>query len=199
MGKTTTAALFEKAGIPRYDADATVHQLYAVGGRAVAPIAGLYPDVIVDGGVDRVRLSTHVVGNKAAMATLEAIVHPLTMAVQMAFLRTADAVGVDMVVLDIPLLFEVKAESSVDVIVVVSASPDIQRRRVLARLNMTADRLDAILARQLADSEKRARADFIVDTSRSVACAAAQVGAIIHELRSRLPGTAYARRQAEWT
>jgi dephospho-CoA kinase len=187
MGKSETAKMFARHGVPVCDSDATVHALYDKGGAAVEPVGAAFPGVVVDGRVDRERLSREVVGKPEAMRKLEAIVHPLVAATQRQFLERADASGAAMVVLDIPLLFETGGRARVDVVVVVSAPEDVQRQRVLARPGMTAAKLDAILAKQLADAEKRAQADFVVDTSKGLAHAEAQVVAIIEALKHR-PG-----------
>jgi dephospho-CoA kinase len=163
MGKSTTAKLFEEAGVPVYDADATVHRLYE---REAAPaIEAAFPGSTVNGKVDRNRLSARVVHDPAAMKALERIVHPMLGASRQKFLLDAEQSGAPVAVVDVPLLFETGGEKRVDAVVVVTTSPEIQRARILARDNMTPEKLDAILARQLPDAEKRARADFVVDTS----------------------------------
>lgn len=187
MGKSETAKMFARHGVPVCDSDANVHALYEKGGAAVEPVGALFPDVVVDGRIDRERLSRHVVGKPDAMRMLEAIVHPLVAVTQRAFLQRADAAGAAMVVLDIPLLFETGGKARVDAIVVVSAPGDVQRARVLGRPGMSADKLDAILAKQMPDAEKRRQADFVVDTSQGLAHAEAQVVAIIEALKTRLP------------
>jgi dephospho-CoA kinase len=185
MGKSETAKMFARHGVPVCDSDATVHALYEKGGAAVEPVGAAFPDVIVDGRIDRERLSRLVVGKPEAMRKLELIVHPLVAAAQRAFLERADGAGVAMVVLDIPLLFETGGEARVDAVVVVSAPHEVQRRRVLERQGMTAEKLDAILKKQIPDAEKQARADFVVDTGRGLAHAEAQVVAIIEALKTR--------------
>ncbi|MEQ1865451.1 MAG: dephospho-CoA kinase [Micropepsaceae bacterium] len=185
MGKSETAKMFARHGVPVCDSDATVHALYDEGGAAVGPVGALFADVVVDGRIDRERLSRHVVGKQEAMRKLEAIVHPLVAEAQRAFLERADAAGAKMVVLDIPLLFETGGTARVDAIVVVSAPADIQRGRVLQRPGMTADKFAAILKKQLPDAEKRGRADFVVDTSQGFAHAEAQVVAVIEALKRR--------------
>jgi dephospho-CoA kinase len=166
MGKSTTAKLFAEAGVPVYDADATVHRIYE--GEAVPAIEAAFPGTTVDGKVDRNRLSTQVVHDPAAMRKLEAIVHPMLRAYHQKFLDDAERSGAAVAVVDVPLLYETGGEKRVDAVVVVTTSPDIQRERILARDNMTAEKLDAILARQLPDAEKRQRADFVVDTSHGL-------------------------------
>ena len=183
MGKSTTAALFAAEGVPVYDADAEVHAAYAKGGVAVGPIEEAFPGVTVDGAVDRARLSARVVGDAMELKRLEMIVHPLLGGRRAAFFADAEAKGADIVVLDIPLLFETGGERGMDAVVVVSAPAHIQRERVLARPEMSEAKLDAILARQMADEEKRARAHFVIDTSRGVEAARDQVKDVLATLR----------------
>ncbi|WP_421933724.1 dephospho-CoA kinase [Phenylobacterium sp.] len=183
MGKSTTAAMFREAGIPVYDADAVVADLYVKGGAAVEPLEAAFPGVTKDGAVDREALRQRVLGDDAAMARLNAIVHPLVGADRGAFFKRAQEAGADMVVLDIPLLFETGGDRNMDAVVVASAPEDQQRARVLARPGWTAERLDDILKRQLHDSEKRKRADFVVDTGQGLDHARAQVAEIIAALR----------------
>jgi dephospho-CoA kinase len=166
MGKSTTAKLFAEAGVPVYDADATVHSLYE--GEAAPAIESAFPGATVGGKVDRIRLSAQVVHDPAAMKRLEAIVHPMLGASRQKFLDDAERSGAPVAVVDVPLLFETGGEKRVDAVVVVTTTPEIQRQRILARDNMTAEKLDAILARQLPDPEKRKRADFVVDTSHGL-------------------------------
>jgi dephospho-CoA kinase len=163
MGKSTTAKLFAEAGVPVYDADATVHMLYE--GEAVPAIEAAFPGTTVDGKVDRNMLSARVVHDPAAIKQLEQIVHPMLGASRQKFLDDAERSGAPVAVVDVPLLFETGGEKRVDAVVVVTTTPEIQRQRILARDNMTSEKLDAILARQLPDAEKRRRADFVVDTS----------------------------------
>ena len=183
MGKSTTAAMFREAGIPVYDADAAVADLYLKGGAAVAPLEAAFPGVTRDGAVDREALRTRVLGDDAAMARLNAIVHPLVGVDRVHFFKAAEASGADMVVLDIPLLYETGGHANMDAVVVVSAPESQQRERVLARPGMTPERLDAILARQMHDAEKRARAHFVVDTGRGLEPARQQVAEIIATMR----------------
>ena len=166
MGKSTTAKLFAEAGVPVYDADATVHMLYE--GEAAPSIEAAFPGTTVDGKVDRARLSARVVHDPAAMRQLEQIVHPMLGASRQKFLHDAEQSGAPVAVVDVPLLFETGGEKRVDAVVVVTTTPEIQRQRILARDNMTSEKLDAILARQLPDAEKRQRADFVVDTSHGI-------------------------------
>lgn len=189
MGKTTAAAMFADAGVPVFDADATVHALYAPSGAAVAPIAAAFPETLVDGAIDRVRLGRCVVGNAAAFQRLEAIVHPLVRARENAFRAKVAAEGRRIALFDIPLLFETHADTRVDVIVVVSTTPDRQRERVLSRPGMNAARFDALVARQTPDAEKRARAHFIIDTSGELTDTERQ----IDDLLRALAGTAAGR------
>src|ERR1700684_775504 len=163
MGKSTTAKLFAEAGVPVYDADATVHRIYQ--GEAAPAIEAAFPGTTADGKVDRARLSAKVVHDPAAIQRLEQIVHPMLHSYHQKFLDDAEQAGAPVVVMDVPLLFETGGEKRVDSVVVVTTAPEVQRERILARDTMTAEALDAILARQLPDAEKRRRADFVVDTS----------------------------------
>jgi dephospho-CoA kinase len=166
MGKSATAKLFAEAGVPVYDADAAVHRLYE--GEAAAAIEAAFPGTTVEGKVDRARLSSRVVHDPAAMKRLEGIVHPMLGASRQRFLDDAERSGAPVAVVDVPLLYETGGEKRVDAVVVVTTTPEIQRERILGRENMSNEKLDAILARQLPDREKRARADFIVDTSHGL-------------------------------
>ena len=166
MGKSTTAKLFAEAGVPVYDADAAVHKIYE--GEAAPAIEAAFPGTTVEGRVDRAKLSAKVVHDPAAIKQLEQIVHPMLGASRKKFLDDAERAGAPVVVMDIPLLFETGGEKRVDAVVVVTTSPESQRERILARGTMTSEALDAILARQLPDAEKRKRADFVVDTSHGL-------------------------------
>lgn len=166
MGKSTTAKLFVEAGVPVYDADAAVHQLYE--GEAVPVIEAAFPGTTANGKVDRAKLSARVVHDAAAMKQLEQLVHPMLGASRAKFFADAEAAEAPVVVVDIPLLFETGGEKRVDAVVVVTTSPELQRERVLARGTMDAAKLDAIIAKQLPDAEKRKRADFVVDTSHGL-------------------------------
>jgi dephospho-CoA kinase len=179
MGKSTTAKLFAEAGVPVYDADAAVHRLYE--GEAVAAIEAAFPGTTVDGKVDRNKLSAQVVHDPAAIKRLEGIVHPMLGASRQKFLRDAEQSGAPVAVIDVPLLFETGGDKRVDAVVVVTTTPEIQRERVLARDNMSAERFDAILARQLPDVEKRQRADFVVDTSYGLDPVRARIRDILEE------------------
>ena len=185
MGKSTTAAMFADEGVPVYDADAEVHILQGPGGAAVAPIEQAFPGVVKDGAVDRGELGARVLGDPVAIKRLETIVHPMLGASRTAFFERAEASGVDMVVLDIPLLFETGGEGRVDAIVVVSAPEALQRERVLARPGWGAERLDAVVAKQMHDAEKRARAHFVIDTGQGLEPAREQVRRVISTLRAR--------------
>ncbi|MGE0745749.1 MAG: dephospho-CoA kinase [Rhodospirillales bacterium] len=166
MGKSTVAGMFRRMGIPVYDSDAAVHKLYARGGRAVRPIAAAFPEAVTDGAVDRRVLSRLVVGDRAAFKKLESIVHPLVGGVRDDFLRRMARSGAPIVVIDVPLLFEIGGDWACDAVVVVSAPPFVQRARVLARPGMTPAKLDEILARQVPDAQKRRRADYVVPTGQ---------------------------------
>jgi dephospho-CoA kinase len=179
MGKSTTAKLFAEAGVPVYDADAAVHRLYE--GEAVAAIEAAFPGTTVDGKVDRNKLSAQVVHDPAAIKRLEGIVHPMLGASRQKFLGDAERSGAPVAVIDVPLLFETGGDKRVDAVVVVTTTPEIQRERVLARDNMSAERFDAILARQLPDVEKRQRADFVVDTSHGLDPVRARIRDILEE------------------
>ncbi|MCC5957356.1 MAG: dephospho-CoA kinase [Natronohydrobacter sp.] len=159
MGKSTTAGFFRDLGVPVWDADAAVHRLYGPGGAAVGPVGALCPAAVVDGAIDRGALKDWIAREKSALARLEAVVHPLVAEDRAAFVA---AVTGPLVVLDIPLLFEVGAD--VDGVLVVSVPPEVQRARVLAREGMTEAQLEMILARQMPDAEKRKRADFVIET-----------------------------------
>ena len=184
MGKSTTAAMFAAEGVPVYDADAEVHALYAKGGAAVEPLGAAFPGVVVDGAVDRARLSHLVVGKPDELKKLETIVHPLVGESRVGFFQKAVAEGADIVILDIPLLFETGGEKRMDAVVVVSAPADLQRQRVMARPGMDEAKLDAILARQMADAEKRARAHFVIDTGQGLDHARIQVRDVLARLRA---------------
>jgi len=180
MGKSTTAAMFRDLGCPVHDADAAVHRLYA--GPAAEAVRALFPATVTGQQVDREALAREVLGRPERLAQLETLIHPLVREAEATFLDAARASGAALVVLDIPLLFESGAAARCDKIVVVTAPPDVQRARVLARPGMTEDRLAAILARQIPDAEKRRRADFIVDTGRGFESARAQVARIVATL-----------------
>jgi dephospho-CoA kinase len=165
MGKSEAAKAFRRLGVPVFDADAAVHELYAPGGAAVAAIAEAFPGSVADGAVDRARLGAMVLGDHEALRRLEAIIHPLVRAAQRDFVARARAAGARLVVLDIPLLFETGGEANCDRSVVVSAPAEVQKERVLARSGMTAEKFAAILAKQMPDEEKRRRADYVIWTT----------------------------------
>ncbi len=190
MGKSTAAKRFLGHGVPVFDADAEVHGLYD--GEAVPLIEALFPGTAVDGRVDRQRLAAAVVGDREAISRLEAIVHPLVHEAERAFVLQHRQAGAALVVLEIPLLFETGADGRVDATVLVSAPPDVQRSRVLSRAGMTPEKFDALQARQMPDAEKRARADFVVDTSGPVEETGRELDKIIESLR-RCDGGAYSR------
>jgi dephospho-CoA kinase len=177
MGKSTTAKLFAEAGVPVYDADAAVHRLYE--GEAAPAIEAAFPGTTADGKVDRTRLSARVVHDPVAIKRLEQIVHPMLGASRQKFLEEAEQSGAPVAVIDVPLLFETGGEKRVDAVVVVTTTLEIQRQRILARDNMSAEKFDAILARQLPDAEKRKRADFVVDTSNGLDPVRAQIRDIL--------------------
>lgn len=184
MGKSTTSRMFADEGALVWDADAAVHRLYARGGAAVEPLGEAFPGVVVDGAVDRTRLAEVLGRDETAFKRLEAIVHPLAAQDRAADLAAARARGVRLAVLDIPLLFETGGDAFVDAVVVVTADPEVQVARVLARPGMTRDRFEAILARQTPDAEKRRRADFLVDTGRGLDAARDQVRQIVETVLS---------------
>jgi dephospho-CoA kinase len=184
MGKSTTAGFFAEAGMPVWDADAAVHRIYAAGGPGAPALARVAPEAVVAGAVDRERLRAAVVADPGLLARVEAAIHPLVAADRKVFLeRHADA---DLVLLDIPLLFETGAERELDGVLVVSAAPEVQRARVLARPGMTEEAFARVLARQTPDAEKRARADFVIETDRGLDAARADVLALLARIRSEL-------------
>jgi dephospho-CoA kinase len=177
--------MFAKLGVPVYDSDAAVHRLYEKGGAAVAPIEQEFPGSVVDGAVDRAALTRAITARADGFQTLEKIVHPLVAQEQQKFL--ADAAGADMVVLDVPLLFETGGHARMDAVVVVSAPAEVQRARVLARAGMSEEKLDHILSRQMPDEDKRRRAHFVVETGEGLDHAFEQVKAIVASLRREWP------------
>ena len=179
MGKSTTAKLFAEAGVPVYDADAIVHEVYA--GEAAPAIEAAFPGTTIDGKVDRARLSAKVLHDPAAIRQLEQIVHPMLRSYHQKFLEDAERSGAPVAVIDVPLLFETGGEKRVDAVVVVTTSPENQRERILARGTMTPEAFDSILARQLPDAEKRQRADFVVDTSHGLEPVRDQIRDILAE------------------
>lgn len=180
MGKSTTAQIFRDLGVPVWDADAVVHQLYAAGGAAVAPVAATFPNAITGGTVDRAKLKDIIATDATALKRIEQIVHPLVAADRAAFLTAHQG----LVVLDIPLLFETGSAAHMDVVVVVSVDASEQRRRVLARGSMTEAQFEAILAKQVPDADKRAKADYVIVTD-TMDHAKQQVIKLLAEIRDR--------------
>lgn len=183
MGKTTTAGLFREAGVPVWEADAAVHALYGPGGAAAAMIEAEFPGTTGPEGVDRQALGRLMAETPSLLARLEAIVHPLLAGERAAFLDRARTEGAAVAVFDVPLLFETRGDAALDAVVLVSAPEAVQRARVLARPGMTPEKLDALLSRQLPDVEKRARADFVIDTSQGLDVARVQVAEVLAKLR----------------
>jgi dephospho-CoA kinase len=183
MGKTTTARLFAEEGVRVHDADQAVHELYAPGGKAAAALEAAFPGVVRDGAVDRQALAQRITGDAEALKRLEAIVHPLVAATRDELMARARAEGADVVVLDVPLLFETGGHERVDAVVVASAPEPVQRERVMARPGMTEEKFQALLARQTPDAEKRRKADFVVDSGRGIEAAREQVRRILATVR----------------
>ena len=179
MGKSTTAALFAQQGCAIWDADAAVHRLYRPGGAAVAPMAALFPDAVIDGAVSRDALKAIIGRDPQALKQIEQVVHPLLATDRADFIENAKS---DVLVFDIPLLFETGGNARMDAVVVVSAPPDVQRQRVLQRGSMTEAQFQAILAKQMPDAEKRARADFVIETD-TLDHARQQVENIVQQIR----------------
>jgi dephospho-CoA kinase len=186
MGKSETARLFAAEGVPVHDADAAIHKLYGKGGAAVAKIAGAFPETVQNGAVDRAALSARVAGDPAVLKKLEELVHPLVAKERDDFLRAAAARGEAIVLLDIPLLFETGAEAGLDALVVASAPGSVQRERALNRPGMTAEKFETLLARQLPDVDKRARAHFVVVTDKGLDHAREQVKMILAAIREKI-------------
>ncbi|MCF8466833.1 MAG: dephospho-CoA kinase [Sneathiella sp.] len=184
MGKSTVAGMFRKLGIPVYDADAEIHKLYAKGGAGVEPIRSAFPDAVVEDHVDRKRLSKLVLGNEAEIKRLESVIHPLLSEGRAAFFEQAVKDGHKLVILDIPLIFETGGEDRVHKIVVVSAPRHVQKERVLARPDMTEEKFNAILARQVDDAEKRKKADFVINTHCPEEETFEQVKALVESLKN---------------
>jgi dephospho-CoA kinase len=182
MGKSTTSAMFKEAGAAVFDADACVHDLYAKGGAAVPILRAVFPDTIIDGAIDRARLSKHLQADPLHIKVLESFIHPLVGEARKKAMKQAQRDGKNIMVFDIPLLFETGGDKAVDKIVVVSASADVQRQRVLSRPGMSEEKFEMILARQTPDAEKRARADYIIETDKGLDFAKKQVQNIINDL-----------------
>ncbi|WP_118134190.1 dephospho-CoA kinase [Oceanicella sp. SM1341] len=182
MGKSTTAGFFRAAGVPVWDADEAVHRVYAPGGAAVAAVTALVPAALKDGGVDRGALREAILADKGLLARIEAAVHPVVGRDRAEFLARSRAAGVPLVVCDIPLLYESGDVSWLDAVLVVTAPAEVQRARVMERPGMTEAAFAAILARQVPDAEKRARADYIIDTSQGLAAAEAAVRRVIDSM-----------------
>lgn len=185
MGKTETAGMFKRLRVPVYSADEAVHELYAANGAAVKPIGKLYPDVIVSAEVSRKKLSLKIVDNPDVISNIEQIIHPLVRQKQNEFIANARKNGEPLIVLDIPLLFETGGNELVDKVLVVTAPADIQAQRALARPGMTGEKLELILSRQMPDEEKRAKADYIVETDKGLEHAFAQVRELVDDLREK--------------
>jgi dephospho-CoA kinase len=190
MGKTTAAGMLRYLGLPVHDSDAAVHRLLGRGGRAVAPIAKAFPGTVKDGAVDRKALGERVFSDPEALKRLEAIVHPLVREVQTKFLKRAAARRREIVVLDVPLLFETGGDKLCDATIVVSAPAFLQRARVLARGGMTREKLDSVLARQMSDAEKRRRADFVVPSGLGRAVTLRRLKDIVTLIRRGHPASA---------
>lgn len=188
MGKSETAKIFAGRGVPIFDSDAAVHQLYGRGGEAVEAIRAIAPAAIFDECVNRQALAGLVQSDPALLKHIEGIVHPLVKRKQLSFLADAKARGAALAVLDIPLLFETGRERDVDVVIVVSTGAELQRQRALARPGMTAEKLAFILSRQLPDDQKRARADYVIDTSESIESTAHEVDRVIACLTEKAKG-----------
>jgi dephospho-CoA kinase len=183
MGKSTVSRRFAALGIPVCDADVLVHELYAT--QAVAPIAAVFPGCVVGGKVDRQRLAAHLLANPSDFKRLEAIVHPLVFQAERVFLHAAERSGAHLAILEIPLLFETNGDRRVDASIVVSAPAEMQRARVLSRPGMTAEKFEQILARQMPDAEKRARATYVVDTGVPIPQTEAQIDKIVADLQGK--------------
>lgn len=185
MGKSTTARMFEDFGVPVHDSDEAVHRLYR--GKAAPLVEAAFPGTTVDGVVDRAKLADRVLGDRAALKRLEALVHPLVRADATAFLKRHHVAGAPLAVVDIPLLYETGGEERVDQVVVVTAEPRIQRARVLARPGMTEEKFEKILAKQMPDAQKRRLADFVIDSGLGMDAAREAVASIIEQLTGKRP------------
>jgi len=189
MGKSTVAAMFAGLGASVWSADDAVHRMYGENGSAVDPIRALFPDAIIDGAVDRARLAAVVLGASGELKKLEAIVHPLVAADREAFMTAAAHAGAELAVLDIPLLFENNSEKFFDAVIVVTAPSAVQRTRVLQRSGMNEEKLAAILAQQMPDAEKRAKADYVISTDRPLEETRDEVRQIFDDLIRRVRET----------
>ncbi|MGB0907279.1 MAG: dephospho-CoA kinase [Maricaulaceae bacterium] len=185
MGKTTTAAMFKDEGCPVFDADAAVHSLYAKGGRAVALIRAVFPDAITDGAINRARLGEHMRADPLNLTVLESFIHPMVADLRAEFFKTAAEQDADIVIMDVPLLFETGGDTYVTKTVVVTCDPKIQKQRVMARAGMNAELFKTLLGRQLPDSEKRKRADILIYTDVSLENTREQVQAVLKDLRAK--------------
>jgi len=183
MGKSETAKMFVAAGVPVFDADASVHALQAKGGKALPLIGAAFPDVVESGELNRAKLGTIAFANVAAKKKLEAIMHPMVAEERISFFDAAEKSNAPFVVLDIPLLFETGGDQACDKVVVVSARPDVQRERVLKRPGMSAEKFDQIVAKQTPDADKRAKADYIIQTDQGLDAARLAVADIVEELK----------------
>jgi dephospho-CoA kinase len=192
MGKSETAKLFAAEGVPVHDADAAIARLYGKGGAAVNVIAGAFPGTVKDGAVDRAALSAKVVNDPAALKKLEALVHPLVVAERNEFLKST---GAPILLFDIPLLFETGGDKEMDAVVVASAPEEVQRARVLSRPGMTAEKFEALKARQLSDAQKRQQAHYVVITDKGLDHAREQVKMILADIRAKLPAFARAAKE----
>ena len=182
MGKTTTSKMFEAEGAAVFDADACVHELYSKGGAAVPIIRAVFPDAVIDGAIDRKRLSAHLQKEPLHIGVLESFIHPLVGQARAEAVERANSSGKKVMVFDVPLLFETGGHMKVDKVIVVSASPEVQRERVLARPGMSVEKFEMILSRQMPDAEKRKRADYIIETDKGLDFAREQVHNILQEL-----------------
>ena len=185
MGKSETAKLFARFGLPVFDADAAVHAIYAPDGGGAEAIAPRFPQAVIQGRVDRGRLAEIIARDPSALPALEGLIHPLVREAERRFIEAAGARNEDVVILDIPLLFETGRSKTMDAIIVVSAPEHVQRERVLKRPGMTPEKFDAIRARQMPDVDKRAKADFVIETDKGLDDALAQVKRVAAELRRR--------------
>jgi dephospho-CoA kinase len=192
MGKSTTARLFAEAGIPVWDADAVVHRLYGPQGAALAGVGQAFPGVVGEAGVDRAALGRQISADPRLLARLESVVHPLVREERLDFLDAAEDAGARLAVLDVPLLFETGADQMVDAVAVVSADSEVQAARVMSRPGMTGEKFEALKGRQMSDADKRARADFVIDTGSGIETARQQVHDLIAVVTA--PGWASSRR-----